>query len=269
MLLDQLNYKNSPPDWLSKNLVYLAITGSQSYGISTNNSDVDYYGIVVPPKEIIFPHLNGKVLGFGTYNDKFENWAEAHIQHENVEYDFMIFNIIKAFQLIMVGNPNQIDNLFVTDDCIEHITEVGQMIRDNRKLFLSKECLFKFIGFASGQLKRIKSGHQSVNPKKIELIKKFGYDVKEASHIPRLLNQIEQILTIGDLDLHKNNQILLEIRNGKWTIDQIEKFYENKIKYLNSLTTIAVPEKPDENAIRKLLINCIETHCGINIFKNV
>ena len=44
---------------------YLTIMGSHAYGTATELSDFDLYGFIVPPIDIIFPHLNGKILGFG------------------------------------------------------------------------------------------------------------------------------------------------------------------------------------------------------------
>jgi predicted nucleotidyltransferase len=272
-IIDQLHNENliSPPKWLAKNTVYLTITGSHSYGVSTDKSDLDFYGICVPPKEIIFPHLNGIVPGFGTQGEKFESWCEQHIKHENLEYDFTVFNIVKAFQLIMDGNPNQIEQLFSSDGDVIRSTPVGNLIRENRKLFLSKNCFYKFIGFASGQIKRLRSGSKSVNPKIIDLINRFGYNIKEAYHIPRLLNQVEQILLDGDLDLCKNNEMLISVRNGEWTLDQIEKYYNHKVNVLQSLLSDAVvPDKPNEKSLRELLINCLELHYGnLGLFKTV
>ena len=35
--------------WLKDNTIFLSIVGSQSYGLSTPQSDVDYKGIAIPP----------------------------------------------------------------------------------------------------------------------------------------------------------------------------------------------------------------------------
>ena len=55
-----------PPRWLPGNVQYETIMGSVAYGVSSDTSDVDVYGWAIPPKEDIFPHLRGEVLGFGT-----------------------------------------------------------------------------------------------------------------------------------------------------------------------------------------------------------
>ena len=54
-----------PPRWLPANVQYETIMGSVAYGVSSDTSDVDVYGWAIPPKEDIFPHLRGEILGFG------------------------------------------------------------------------------------------------------------------------------------------------------------------------------------------------------------
>jgi hypothetical protein len=63
-----------PPHWLAANTHYLTIMGSIAYGVADTNdegvqSDFDLYGVCIPPKEIVFPHLAGAVWGFGKYKE--------------------------------------------------------------------------------------------------------------------------------------------------------------------------------------------------------
>ncbi|KKN01191.1 hypothetical protein LCGC14_1130320 [marine sediment metagenome] len=63
MLLKKLVDKGliSPPDWLPLNTQYLTMMGSVAYGVKGSASDVDLYGIVIPTKEVLFPHLSGEI----------------------------------------------------------------------------------------------------------------------------------------------------------------------------------------------------------------
>ena len=106
--------------------------------------------------------------------------------------------------------------------------------------------------------------HQSGKPtKRMDTIAKHGYDVKFAYHIVRLLNEVEQILVEHDLDLQRNREQLKSIRRGDWTLEQIETYFEEKELelekiYLNSTLRYS----PDEEGIKKLLIECLEMHYG-------
>lgn len=71
------------------------------------------------------------------------------------EWDLQIFSIVKFFELCRQNNPNMIDTLFTPENCVIHCTQIGRMVRDNRKLFLSKEAWKKFRGYAHAQLKKM------------------------------------------------------------------------------------------------------------------
>ena len=148
-----------PPTFLAKNVQYETITGSVAYGMSTDDSDFDVYGFCIPPKEDIFPHLAGHIEGFGRQRQKFEQYSQHHIdcKEEGRQYDLTIYNIVKYFQLCMENNPNFIDTLFTPNNCVLHITQVGNMVRESRRLFLHKGCWHKFKGYAYSSLKKMKS----------------------------------------------------------------------------------------------------------------
>ena len=63
------------PKWVHDNCVYLVLTGSHAYGTNTPESDYDYAGITVPPKEVILPHLAGKIIGFDNL-DTFNSYEQ-------------------------------------------------------------------------------------------------------------------------------------------------------------------------------------------------
>jgi predicted nucleotidyltransferase len=252
-----------PPSFVVSNTCYMVQMGSVAYGVAGETSDWDVYGFCVPHKETIFPHLKGEIVGFGQQVQKFEQWQEHHIKDDSSgrEYDFSIYNIVKYFQLCMENNPNMIDSLFVPMRCILHITTVGTHLRDRRKEFLHKGAWHKFKGYAYSQMHKM----NSKNPigKRKELVDKFGYDVKFAYHVVRLLDEVEQIMVEGDLDLERNREQLKSIRRGEWTQDAIKDFFQRKEKeletvYLNS----KLPHKPDQERIKSILLECLEIHFG-------
>ena len=86
---------------------------------------------------------------------------------------------------------------------------------------------------------------------------KFGY------HVVRLLDEIEQILTLGDLDLQRDRERLKAIRRGEWTLEQVKAFFVTKEKELESAYGAStLPHGPDEAAIKALLLECLEAHYG-------
>ena len=83
-------------------------------------------------------------------------------------------------------------------------------------------------------------------------------------HVVRLAEQCRQILTEGDLDLMCNAELLKSVRRGEWSIERVTQWFEDAEKELETLfrTTTAVPEYPDKNAIRSLLIRLLTMHFG-------
>jgi uncharacterized protein len=253
--------KVHPPSWLPDNLCYETMMGSVAYGVSSETSDMDVYGICMPPKETVFPHLAGEIFGFGTQIKRFETWQEHHVAALDRSWDFQILGIVKFFQLAMENNPNIIDSLFTPRRCVLSSTAIGEYIREHRTDFLHKGAWHKFKGYAYSQLNKIRT--KSPTGKRAELVEQHGYDVKFAYHVVRLLLEVEQILVARDIDLERDREQLKAIRRGEWTLEQLETWAQEKEKQLEALYhTSAVPYSPDEPLIRRHLMHCLEAHYG-------
>ncbi|MBK7993136.1 MAG: nucleotidyltransferase domain-containing protein [Blastocatellia bacterium] len=257
----------SPPSFVPHNIHYETIMGSVAYGVSSDTSDMDVYGFCVPPKDMIFPHLAGEILGFGQQINRFEQYQQHHILDKSAlagagrTYDITIYSIVKYFQLCMENNPNMIDSLFTPANCVLHITKLGNMVRENRKIFLHKGAWHKFKGYAYSQLHKMTTKDPIGQRKKI--IESYGYDVKFAYHVVRLLNEVEQILIEGDIDLQRNREQLKSIRRGEWKESDIRDYFASKEKDLEKLyLESSLPYSPDEAKIKKLLLECLEEHYG-------
>ncbi len=166
-----------PPKFLSANIHFEAIMGSVAYGVSSDTSDMDIYGWCIPQKEDVFPHLRGEILGFGRQKQRFEQYQQHHIFDQDAmagkgrDYDVTIYNIVKFFQLCMENNPNMIDSLFVPQECVLHITKIGNMVREKRQIFLHKGCFHKMKGYAYSQMN--KAANTGRNDEGVQQIRTF------------------------------------------------------------------------------------------------
>lgn len=251
-----------PPRFLKNNVVYEVITGSMAYGTNVaNKSDFDIYGVVIPLKEMIFPHLAGEIPGFGNQIQRFEQYIEHHIKSGERDYDLTYTSIVKYFQLCMDNNPNMVDTLFVPQECITGMNAIGQMIRENRRRFLHKGCYHKFLGYAHSQLHKMTSNKRT--GKREEIHAEFGFDVKFAMHLVRLSYEAEQILAEGDLDLRRHSEHLKAIRRGEVSEPDIRAWFASKEKYLEELyRTSTLQHTPDQEFLKGLLLSCLEHHYG-------
>lgn len=260
------------PPFLKTNVHYETIMGSHAYGVADTSvkdkiPDYDIYGFAIPPKEYIFKHMTGWVPGFGPEPPGFEQWQKHHMFDQDAlggvgkEWDLQIFNIVKFFELCRQNNPNMIDSLFTPENCVVHCTQIGRMVRDNRKLFLSKECWKKFRGYASSQLKKM-NDKDPIGGRR-EIVDKFGFDVKFAYHIIRLFDEAEQIMLEGDLNLQRARETMKAIRRGDWTAEEVRNWAVEKDKALEAVyANCKLPEHPPTEPLRQLLINCLEAHYG-------
>jgi len=255
------------PSFLKSNVHYEVIMGSMAYGVSSDTSDMDVYGFAIPPKEDVFPHLRGEIPLFDACEPKFKQFQQHHILDASAlggrgrEYDITIYSIAKFFRLLTDNNPNIIDSLFVPQNCVLHATPVAQRIREKRKIFLHKGCWAKFKGYAYTQIHKMETKKPQGNRK--ALVDTYGYDVKFAYHVVRLLNEVEQLLLEGDMDLMRHKEQLKSIRRGEWPLEKVKQYFVDKEKALESLyLSCSLPEKPDIQQIRNLLLESLEAHFG-------
>jgi len=163
----------------------------------------------------------------------------------------------------MENNPNMVDSLFTPQECVLHCTKIGNMVRDKRKMFLHKGSWHKYKGYAYNQLHKMDSKDPEPDSKRAALREQFGFDVKFAYHVVRLLDEAEQILLFSDIDLRRNAAQLKAIRRGELSKEEIVRMASEKEKYLERVyEESTLRYSPDEKAIRTLLLECLEEHYG-------
>lgn len=140
--------------------IFEGIVGSQLYGTSTPESDLDTRGVCIPPIKV---QLN-----------PFENFEQKDSGFE--EEDRTIYNLSKFMKLCADSNPNIVELLFVPEDKILFKTKEWDYLIENKQYFLSTKAKFTFTGYAFSQLNKIKSHRQWFvdPPKKKPERKDFG-----------------------------------------------------------------------------------------------
>jgi predicted nucleotidyltransferase len=148
-MLQQLTNKFSDSlPWLADNTLFLARSGSIAYGTNTPTSDEDYKGVCFSPREYYLGFLK-----------KFE-------QAQGKDPDLTIYEIRKFFNLAADCNPSIIEVMWVDPSDIIHCSKLWEKhILPNRDKFLSTKAKHTFSGYATSQLKRIKTHrHWLMNP---------------------------------------------------------------------------------------------------------
>jgi uncharacterized protein len=247
-------------------LVLLGHVGSKSHGTyippedPLSVDDIDILGVTIAPVEVYF--------GFEEFEQLQMMYTEPARKGRlpNV-WDSCVYEIKKFFKLLLKNNPNVLALLYLSDTHYLYKSPVGSMIIDRRKIFSSKIAYHSFTGYAHGQLHRMTHGekHGLMGKKRKDLVDKFGYDAKNASHLIRLLKMGIEYLTDGRLQvLRPEADMLKSIKRGEWTLEQI-KAEADRLFILaeEAFVRSKLPEEPDHEAAQKLLMEILrESICG-------
>ncbi len=123
-------------DFWETNLILRVQAGSRAQGLETPESDEDSRGICIPAKR----HLLGL--------SHFEQW-------ESPGGDHVVYALAKFARLALAGNPNILEVLWTPAESTLHCDELGERLRSQRALFLSRRAGERFLGYAEDQETRL------------------------------------------------------------------------------------------------------------------
>lgn len=98
------------------------------------------------------------------------------------------------------------------------------------------------------------------NPKRAELEAKSGYDCKHAMHCYRLIEEGKELLLTGNIEFPRPNaKILLDIRNGKYSYDELMTLIGNiDAQFDEYYEKSALPHSPNHEEADKLCISLVK-----------
>lgn len=129
-------------------LLYQYIRGSQAYGTALPDSDVDEGGVYMAPAE--------QLLGLGF------DYQEQVTDGKN---DKVWLELNKFMKLLLKSNPTVLEALFIPKRCVLFEHPIMKFIKDNRNVFVTKECFKPFGGYAVEQIKKCRGLNKMiVNP---------------------------------------------------------------------------------------------------------
>lgn len=123
---------------LGRHVILLGLAGSYSYGTNIDGSDIDIRGITLNQKS--------DLIGLTQYE-----------QYVDENTDTVIYAFNKIVPLLLSCNPNTIELLGLNPEHYLYLNDIGQMLLDNKKLFLSRRAIQSFGGYADAQLRRLQN----------------------------------------------------------------------------------------------------------------
>lgn len=123
---------------LSGKIIFLTLGGSYSYGTNIESSDVDVRGCAL--------NSCSDLLGLTNFEQTV---------HEATDTTVYSFN--KLVSLLLNCNPNTIEMLGCKPEHYLLLTNIGEEMIRNRKMFLSRRAIYSFGGYANQQLRRLEN----------------------------------------------------------------------------------------------------------------
>lgn len=254
-ILSKINAKPILVGWRGSIAHGMYIAPDQEQG----TDDKDVMAVVVPPIDCYLGLNNFASRGTQEINDG--------------EWDVVAYELRKFVSLLLMGNPNVLSLLWLEQKHIIHQSIGGRILRANRNLFVGKHVYHSFVGYASAQLKRMTRGESTgsrgwMGAKRKEMREKYGYDVKNAAHLVRLLRMGIEFLQEGVLHVDRTDidaYGLIDIKQGKWTLEQVmeyadELFTDAKVALKNS----DLPDQPDRVGASRLCVDILKKELGLN-----
>ncbi len=225
-----------------------AYRGSIAHGMYVPSSDPnsiddkDTMSICVPPLDYYF--------GLKEYSSR------GTKEIKSGEWDIVIYTLQKFINLLYKGNPNVLALLWLDPQHYIKIKAAGQLLIDQRELFVGKHVYHSFTGYAYSQLSRMErinfKGY--MGEKRKRLVMKHGYDTKNAAHLIRLLRMGIEFLRDGIVQVTRPDaDELLEIKRGGWTLEKVKSEAEHLFASAEEgYKRSSLPDKPDFEAVHRL-----------------
>lgn len=199
-------------------IIYRCVVGSQAFGLSGDDSDVDRRGIYLPPADL--------------------HWSLYGVpeQIENNDTQEAYWELQKFLVMALKANPNILECLHTP--LIERATPLAQELLAARHRFLSKLIYQTYNGYVMSQFKKLEQ----------DLRARGDIKWKHAMHLIRLLLSGITALREGGLRvrLDEHRATLLAIKRGEQPWPELNAWRLRLHKQFDeAFASTQLPERPD------------------------
>lgn len=236
--------------------------GSQLHGIAIDGTDDhDEMAVYIEPPEYVLGFLNER----GDY--VWRSQPEGARSGPG-DTDLVSYSLKKYLGLAYKGNPTALLPLFAPEEFLITCNEHGYAMRALRHSFLSKQAVERFLGYMESQRQRMLGQSKRHVPNRPELIEKYGFDVKYASHAVRLAEQALEIATYGTLTLpmpEVTRQEVISVKRGEvpqaYVLTKIERL-DKEIREVLADKDCPLPQEADVKSITDWAVGAQLKHWG-------
>lgn len=196
-------------------IIFEAVAGSVSYGLNTENSDVDIRGVYIAPDSDLMSMKyidavkssmtcgdlleeaegNEAVQEFIRDNDSILNEVLKYAYKMNAKWqvndktnDTVYYELGKFLSLIESNNPNILELLNMPDEFVQYKHPIWDIIVQHKEKFITKRAGQAFNGYATSQIAKARGTNKMITNEK-ELVQKkemldFCYAIDGQKTIP-------------------------------------------------------------------------------------
>jgi uncharacterized protein len=236
-------------------LIHLFVGGSQLHGAKVSGyDDLDIYGCYIEPPE--------RILGVMPLEHFVWSSGSPGEKNTSDDIDVTTYSLHRWGELIRKGNPAILHYLFATNALATSDTW-EKFIGSHREQLISQKAARQYIGFAASQKMRL-TGERGMgrHGQRPDLIERYGFDVKFAMHYVRLLGECRELLREHKVTLPRlERELLIEIRTGKYTQDQVFKIGDDLARECEELLEKSqLPDTPDVNLLSHQIAEAYQYH---------
>lgn len=245
------------------NEILRSTVGSGVHGIAIEGTDDhDEMGIYIEPPEY--------VVGLDQARDSYVWRTQPEGTRSGPgDTDLILYSLRKYLRLAIKGNPTALLPLYAPESDLIVAAPLGKELREMRDCFLSQQAVERFLGYMHAQHERMMGrGKRNRVPNRPELVEKYGYDVKYASHAMRLAYQGYEIAAYGELSLpmrELQRRHVLSIKKGERTLEEVDHDItglERQTRWLLSEGLCQLPQLADLERINDWAISAQRLHWG-------
>jgi uncharacterized protein len=219
---------------VEKRSIFIGLAGSHGYGLSRPDSDFDYRGAFIAPKQYY--------LGFDKVEQKDSGWDEpGMLSFLDNNTDTVIYELRKIVQLLAGANPNVLELLWLNEYPL--LTPIGEKLISHRHLFLSKKVKHTYSGYAFAQIKKMETHRKWLlnPPQKKPLPRDYGIEGEEALSKDELNAFLEYLylLVRGRIEFLEEAEQLYQLLTGDIDYKGLLKQHtlpDETIEYTQKLT---------------------------------
>lgn len=251
---------------VSDYVVLQGLVGSTVYGLNVGDGidDRDEMGVCVEPISMAMG-----LTGFEQYiyRTAVERTGDHNTKSQAGDLDLVVYSLRKYVRLALKGNPSILALLFVPDDSLVKINDVGYALRELVPQLISRKAGGAFLGYLQAQKQRLLGERGQMRSNRPELVEKYGFNTKYAMHMLRLGYQGVELLTTGRLTIptpEPQRTELLGLRRGEMPLQEaLTRAGELECELKDLLGHSSLPELPDKEFVEKWMVQVYGKYFGM------